>query len=290
MTEYNYALASIMDWPQPTYYARSSKMTAVLLIGNAGAGKSTLLTQLGGKKFKSGAKFREGFTKKVEEEPVTLSNGQTVMLVDVPGLFEPSEKATKDNASELTTALRLDYDFKIFFVMKADNRGPSDSDMVMMSKINESIKTVHGSRVSFRVIVNQIMSDDVHEIYQENLAKDNFKSFFASLDIEEFSFDIKIDSVMLLRFSPNDVSCGGFREKMEQEVSQHSQAWILLEKPLEFSNDDLKLYQKALLALASPLILAGGLIAGTVGGTGWLLYQAGKATHRGLKKAFATKE
>ncbi|KAG0088030.1 hypothetical protein BGZ92_006686, partial [Podila epicladia] len=54
-------------------------------------------------------KVREGFTKKVEEEPVVLSNGQNVTLVNVPSLFEPSEKATADNALELTSALPLDY-------------------------------------------------------------------------------------------------------------------------------------------------------------------------------------
>ncbi|KAF9382709.1 hypothetical protein CPB97_006992 [Podila verticillata] len=228
-----------------------TRMTAILLFGNAGAGKSTLLTQLGGTKFKSGATFRTGFTKKVEQERVTLSSGQTVILIDVPGLFEPSEKATQNNALELNLALRLEYEFKFFFIMKADNRGPSDAEMVMMSKVNECIKTSYGSRVSFRVIVNQIMSDEVNKIYEDNVAKDNCKSLFQDLNIPGFSFDIKIDSVMLLRYSPEDVSCGGFKAKMEEEVYQHSEQQIRVTKLLEISNADLTFFQKAILAFMS---------------------------------------
>ncbi|KAF8925966.1 hypothetical protein BGZ52_006233, partial [Haplosporangium bisporale] len=226
----------------------SVSMTAILLFGNAGAGKSTLLNQLGGTKFKSGATFRTGYTKKVEEERITLSNGQTVMLVDVPGLFEPSEKATQNNALELNVALRLDYEFKFFFIMKADNRGPSDAELVMMSKVNECIKTSYGSRVSFRVIVNQIMNDEVNKIYEDHVAKDNCKSLFQDLNIPGFSFDIKIDSVILLRYSPEDVSCGGFKAKMEEEVYQHSEELIRVTKSLQFSNADLTFFQKAIQA------------------------------------------
>ncbi|KAG0324736.1 hypothetical protein BG000_002093 [Podila horticola] len=261
------------------YMDSPPKMTAILLFGNAGAGKSTLLTQLGGTKFKAGTKFRAGYTKTIDQERVTLSNGQTVMLIDVPGLFEPSEAATKDNALELNAALKLDYEFKIFFVMKASNRGPDDAEMVMMSKINECIKTVAGSRVSFRLIVNQIMDDEVNKMYEDNMAKDKCRSFFKTLDIEGFSFDIKIDSVMLLRYSPEDIDCGGFREMMEEEVYQHSPVIIRIEKPLVFSNNDLKIYQVSFAAFVSKMYNAGGLVAGVVGGASWLLHHASNAAH-----------
>ncbi|KAI9241258.1 MAG: hypothetical protein BYD32DRAFT_484265 [Podila humilis] len=240
------------------------RMTAILLFGNAGAGKSTLLNQLGGTKFKSGATFRKGYTKEVEEEQVTLSNGQTVMLVDVPGLFEPNEDNTKNNALQLNAALKLDYDFKLFFIMKADNRGPSDAEM--------------------------IMSDDVSKIYEDYVAKDNCKSLFEGLDIPGFSFDIKVDSVMLLRYSPEDVSCGGFKAKMEKEVYQHSQEHIHMEKPLEFTNNDLKLYQMEFWELFKKLTRTKGVIAGVAGGAGLLLYHAGKATHKNLTKIFEKEE
>ncbi|KAG0330776.1 hypothetical protein BG000_011463 [Podila horticola] len=240
---------------------KARKMTAVLLFGNAGAGKSNLLTQLGGTKFKSGATFRRGCTKKVEQEQVTLSNGQKVMLVDEPGLFEPSEAATQNNATELNAALKLDYEFKIFLVMKAENRGPWDAELVMMSKINEFVKTAH--------------------------AKDNFKSFFDSLDIKGFLFDIKIDGVMLLRYSSEDISCGGFKEKMEEEVHQHSQTTIHLEERLAFSNSDVRLFELSFKAFAAKMFTVGGPLVGVVDVLGWWLYHGSKATREHLKKAFA---
>lgn len=84
--------------------------------------------------------------------------------------------------------------------MKASNRGPDDKELAMMARINESIKQMSGCRVSFQVIVSQIMSQEVHAIYEEGVAKDNCRSLFASFDIPEFSCDIKIDGVMLLTY------------------------------------------------------------------------------------------
>ncbi|KAG0029640.1 hypothetical protein BGZ81_003567 [Podila clonocystis] len=256
-----------------------TKHSAVLLLGNAGAGKSSLLTQLGGTIFKSGAAFRTGFTKDIYEEWVML-NGTPVCLIDVPGLFESSEKETQFNAQKLTLALSRDYEYKLYFVMKADNRGPPDAEMVMMSKINESIKQVNGCRVSFRVIVNQIMSPEVYDMYDEGLAKDNFQSLFATLDIPGFSFDIKIDGVMLLEYDEEGLRNKKFSERVTQDVSEHCQSAIQVHKGIKVSNKELKAYQKAILALASPLILAGGAVAST----GMLLVKAGKKAQKSLRR------
>lgn len=134
------------------------------------------------------------------------------------------------------------------------------------------------------------MSDDVSKIYEDYVAKDNCKSLFEGLDIPGFSFDIKVDSVMLLRYSPEDVSCGGFKAKMEKEVYQHSQEHIHMEKPLEFTNNDLKLYQMEFWELFKKLTRTKGVIAGVAGGAGLLLYHAGKATHKNLTKIFEKEE
>ncbi|KAF8986331.1 hypothetical protein BGZ52_009093 [Haplosporangium bisporale] len=96
---------------------------ALLLLGNASAGKSTLLAQLGGK-FDSGAKFRRGFTKDISEELVKVQ-GENVRLIDVPGLFEPSNKETQPNAQKLNEALSLGYSYQIYFVLKAGNVDPT---------------------------------------------------------------------------------------------------------------------------------------------------------------------
>ncbi|KAG0282416.1 hypothetical protein BGZ96_000494 [Linnemannia gamsii] len=283
-----------MDSPPKYYNEFESKTVAVMFIGNAGAGKSTLLSQIGGT-FKSGAKFRQGFTQDITEEWVEL-NGEEILLVDVPGLFEPDNKRTKRNAELLSEALKKGYDYKLYFVLKASNRGPDDADMVMMSRINECIQQANGAKVSFRVIINQIQDDEVEKMYRTEVAEDNFKSLFESLDIENFSFDINIDSVTLVRFNEQAVKNRDadqykiLRDTISSEVREQKKARVSLVKDIELTNEDLKLYQKALLALASPLIVAGGLVVGVVGGTGWALYKTARLAHRGMQKAFSSEE
>lgn len=245
-----------------------SKHTAVMLLGNAGSGKSTLLTQLGGTVFPSGVQFRKGYTKDIYEEWIIL-NGEPVCLIDVPGLYEPSETETKFNAQKLNLALSRDYEYKLFFVLKASNRGPDDGEIVMMSKISESIKQVNGCRVSFRVIVNQIMDQRVYDMYQDHLAKDNFVSFFGALDIPGFSFNIKIDGVILLRFDEEGVTNNKFRKQFARDVDLHRPSAIHIHKEIKASNKELTVYQKALEALSL------------------LLYNAGKEVHEFFSRLFS---
>lgn len=162
-------------------------------------------------------------------------------------------------------------------------------EMVIISKINYCIKQTNGARV--RVTMNQIMSQEVYDMLQHELANDKFQSLFGALDIPRFSFNIKIDGVTLLPYNIEALNKGGFADVVAQDVNQHEQCVISMDQDLKFSNKHLKLYQAALLAIASPLIVAEGLVVGVVGRTGWLLYQTGKATHhRGMKRVFAAEE
>ncbi|KAG0315732.1 hypothetical protein BG000_005093, partial [Podila horticola] len=279
----------------------SPKQAAVLLLGNSGAGKSTLLTQLGAKTFASGVQFRKGYTKEVHQEEIVLK-GQRVILIDAPGLYEPLEKETQNNAKKLTEALKKGYDYKLYFVMLASNRGPDDKEMVMMSRINDCIKKADGSRVSFRVIVNQIPDQKVYDMYQESLADDNCESLFASMDIEGFSFDIKIDNVMLLMFDKEEVSKCGFEERIAADVYQHTPTAITT-TALKASNDDITLFEAAVMSsyVGLPVAVLGGVSAGLAGTGGavaaviatgggaaviaagagaWLLYKSVKKAQR----------
>ncbi|KAF9352752.1 hypothetical protein BGX26_009465 [Mortierella sp. AD094] len=195
------------------------RKVAVIFIGNAGAGKSTLLCQIGGD-FKSGAMFRSGYTKDVAEKVVKLGD-ENVVLIDVPGLFEPSDKNTQENAKKLTHALKKGYDYKIFFVMKAGNNGAGDADVRMMAEVDKCVRQVDGSKVMFRVFINQIMEQRVHDMYQEKVAKDNFQGFFSSLDDNEPKIDINIDRVILLPFSEDDIRHGRLKETIAREVESH---------------------------------------------------------------------
>lgn len=189
--------------------------TAVVVIGTPGSGKTTLLTQISSSTLVSTG-FRNGFTNKAREEMITL-NGKRILLIDVPGLHEPSEKGTQQNTKRLTDALSKSYDYYLYFIMKAENRGPTDVEMVMMSKINDCIKQTNGSRVSFRVIVNHIMSQELYDLYQEHMVNDNCKSLLKSLEIPGCSFNIKIDSVSLVRFEETNMN-SPFRDILIQDI------------------------------------------------------------------------
>ncbi|KAF9382712.1 hypothetical protein CPB97_006995 [Podila verticillata] len=296
----------------PPYSEPSSRLrkTAVLLIGNSGTGKSTLLSQLSSKNFVSGTSLRTGVTKDVREEEIQIG-GQSLVLIDVPGLYEPDESETQHNANELTKALsKKGYDYKLYFVMKADNRGPLNSDLVMMSKVNQCIKQVDGSRVSFRIIVNQITDQEVYDLYEQRLANDNFATLFKSLKIPGYSFDIKIDRVMLLRFSKEAVRKRRFKDVIAADVFEHSQTAINVEA-LKVSNEDLSLFEAAVrvswvgvpVAVAgrvATVVMGGGVAAGAavngglavsaIGGLAWLLYKGGKWAYRNFQKARAKED
>jgi len=167
-------------------------------------------------------------------------------LIDVPGLFEPSNIETQFNSQKLNEALTLGMDYRIYFVLKAGNRGPDDPEMVMMSKISECVRNADGSQMSFGVIVNQIPSSEVEAMYKK-LAKDNFRSMFASLNIPEFTFDIKIHSAIMLSFDELGLEQNTFRDKLTEEILKHPAAAIRLENQISFCNNDLKHYQTALL-------------------------------------------
>ncbi|KAF9352756.1 hypothetical protein BGX26_009469 [Mortierella sp. AD094] len=222
---------------------------AVIFFGNAGAGKSTLLSQIGGR-FQSGVKFREGYTKDVYEDWVKI-NGKDVLLMDVPGLFEPNDEQTQYNASKLTEALNKGYHYKLYFVLKASNRGPDDAEMVMMAKVNEHVKQANGAKVSFRVIINQIPDQSVYNMYQEYVARDNFKSLFKNLNVQDLSFDIKIDNVTLVWFNTTEVQSNMLRNKIAEEVEAHHASPLSRFKKFVVSNVDLATFAKAVLALAA---------------------------------------
>ncbi|KAF8986327.1 hypothetical protein BGZ52_009089, partial [Haplosporangium bisporale] len=233
----------IPDNPQDLLPSEDATGTPVLvLLGNAGAGKSTLLTQLGGK-FESGAVFRKGFTKDVTHNTVVIKK-QQVLLIDVPGLFEPNDKETRFNAEKINSALSLGFNYRLYFVLKADNRGPDDKEMVMMSRISECVRKADRSQMSFGVIVNQIPSDEVGAMYKK-LAEDKFRFMFDELSIPGFAFDIKIDSVIMLPFDELALGQLGFQDNLADliDIRPASASAVWLAKDISFCNNDLKLYR-----------------------------------------------
>ncbi|KAI9241266.1 MAG: hypothetical protein BYD32DRAFT_77366 [Podila humilis] len=177
---------------------------------------------------------------------VTLvqARDQQVRLIDVPGLFEPNDKETRFNAEKINSALSLGFNYRLYFVLKADNRGPDDKEMVMMSRISECVRKSDGSQMSFGVIVNQIPSEEVGDMYND-LAKDNFRSMFDGLSIPGFTFDINIDSVIMLPFDELGLGQLEFQDKLADQIDIRpaSASVVKRVKDISFCNNDLKLYQ-----------------------------------------------
>ncbi|KAG0269896.1 hypothetical protein BGZ95_001862 [Linnemannia exigua] len=253
-------------------YNEKQPVTAVMFIGNIGAGKSTLLSQIGGR-FASGVKFRQGYTKEILEHPVVLGTDPPVpaLLIDIPGLFEPNEQGTKGNCEALTRALRKNYNFKLVFVLKADNRGPSDQDLVLMSKVNSSVREANAmSKVDFQVIVNQIMDTEIYDMYQKEIAHDNFRSFFAKLKIENFSFDIHIKNVRLFMYNKDKITSEGFAYEILKLLTEQTAIRVSLLKDISVTNEELTIFE---IARAHAGSFAAG-VATTLGVVAWIASHA----------------
>ncbi|KAF9114076.1 hypothetical protein BGX27_000207 [Mortierella sp. AM989] len=201
-----------IETPVPT----EARKTAVVFIGNAGAGKSTLLTQIGGN-FESGAKFRNGFTKDVTVTQVTLDE-EEVVLIDVPGLSDPNPRNNQSNAEKLTEALTRNYNYKLFFVLKANNSGLEDADIQMMATVNACVRDVDDSKVTFGVFINQILERRVYDMYEKLAVQGNLQEFLSSLRVNRSAINIKIDKVTLLWFTEHGIKDNVLKEEITKQV------------------------------------------------------------------------
>ncbi|KAG9068609.1 hypothetical protein KI688_010885 [Linnemannia hyalina] len=251
-------------------------------------GKSALLNQLGGD-FKSGFSERHGVTASIDEKRVVLG-GERVVLMDVPGLIEPSGEATDRNAKLLVEALSRGYNYKLIFVVQASNRTMTTDDMTLISEVNKCLVDAGmlqghdgGSgrgevglydfsneryepppprpKISFRIIVNAVSGQKMHNSY-EWLVQDKFQSFFADNDTKETPFDIQVDDVLLLPADDDAIEKGGFKEELTRFVTKQKAVPVSIEAKINVS-DDLK--TKIKLGAARSQGWMEGAVAGAVG-------------------------
>jgi small GTP-binding protein len=215
----------------------SSEMppTAVIFIGNIGAGKSTLLTQLGGN-FHSDVGFMEGVTKEVSEQTVLL-DGEPLILMDTPGLHEISKEATKANAEKLTRALEKGYEYKLFIVLAAHNRGLQLRDLALISAVNKSVRQANGANVEFGIIVNQIEGDAVYNMYAKDFSK-KLQRLRGVPILKKYGLDIQVGSVTLVRFEEEDVLAERVRDALIQPIKDQVPTKICLSRPILTQKDD----------------------------------------------------
>ncbi|KAF9579900.1 hypothetical protein BGW38_003656, partial [Lunasporangiospora selenospora] len=289
--------------PPPAYTCNAqSNKVALMFIGNSGAGKSTLLSQLGGD-FEAGVAFMEGLTTEVGEQVVTL-DGSEVILIDVPGIFEFEDERTRLNAIKLTEALKRGYSYKLYFILSATNRGPSSAELLMMSKVNDCVRQVGDAKITFRVIVNHVQNNQVFDLYDKNIAQDNFQTLFGKLNMKGYSFDITISSVILLAFDEEAIKRKALKDTILSDIKLHEEAQVTLIKDITVTNSDLTAFDAAIIALMSPFLLVGGvaglaiglvigtvtLASGAVGGTGYGIYKGTTYVTKGIKKLLKSKK
>ncbi|KAF9365425.1 hypothetical protein BGX34_010052 [Mortierella sp. NVP85] len=209
--------------------------TAVIFIGNIGAGKSTLLTQLGGN-FHSDVGFMEGVTKEVSEQTVLL-DGERLILMDTPGLHEISKEATMANAEKLTRALEKGYEYKLFIVLAAHNRGLQPRDLALISAVNKSVRQADGANVEFGIIVNQIEGDAVYNMYAKDFSK-KLQRLRGVPILKKYGLDIQVGSVTLVRFEKEDVLAERVRDALVQPIKDQVPIKICLSGPIVTQKDD----------------------------------------------------
>ncbi|KAG0237136.1 hypothetical protein BGW42_001712 [Actinomortierella wolfii] len=170
----------------------------------------------------------------------------SAILIDVPGLFEPDERETEANFKELSKALKLDYMFKLVFVLRADSRGPSDKDLILMSRVNSCVRNADAeAKVEFQVIINQITSTEMYDMYQKELAFDNFESFFSTLHIKDYSFDISIRKVLLFMHDKEKLNNKGFATDILNMLANHIAIRVSLVKDVSVTNEELTAFEIA---------------------------------------------
>ncbi|KAF9584442.1 hypothetical protein BGW38_006436 [Lunasporangiospora selenospora] len=226
------------------------RKVAVMFIGNKGVGKSTLLSQLGGN-FKSGFSFMEGITKDASEQEVNIG-GQPTILIDVPGLYDTTEKGTRINSKKLTEALNLGYHYKLFFVLAGNSRGISDEDLVLMFRVNEAISDAMGSKVEFWLIVNRIHGEKELQEYERHLTPESFQKdlFQIATAFGTHPVDIRIRGIVLLRYDEKAVENRGFYHRLLPCVMAQIPVRLKV-KQISASVGDISLIKKIVITLSS---------------------------------------
>jgi len=219
---------------------------AIFLCGNTGAGKSTLANVLGGQ-FEAGFAVGEGLTKHASYCHVNIDN-DSVLLIDAPGLYEASEANTQRNASEIQKALGYDVPYKIAFVV-ADKSGRwSAEDVSMIDKVVNVVSPPRNEKMEYVLIINKILPND-WDHYMDN----NKSSLILSKLHDALRTGVMFNQLLFCPYVRNPVVDSMLKEKLMNVFRMTIQRPIVVTRDLEVSNNDLKLYEKILLGVFSPV-------------------------------------
>ncbi|KAI8360185.1 hypothetical protein B0O80DRAFT_438636 [Mortierella sp. GBAus27b] len=122
-----------------------------------------------------------------------------------------------------------------------------------MSTVNKCIRRSNGARVEFRVILNQIQDDKVYKMYQDQIAKDNFRKLFSSSKLRQFKFDIHIRSVMLVRFDEAAVADQLLKDDLVKEIEAQAESPIKVERDIKVEKNELEILSSMVLSIFADL-------------------------------------
>ncbi|KAK3809397.1 MAG: hypothetical protein J3Q66DRAFT_416347 [Benniella sp.] len=220
---------------------------AIFLCGNAGVGKSTLSNALGAN-FEAGFAFGEGLTKDVSFCVINI-NGDLVLAIDAPGMYEASKERTHQNAKEIQKALGVSLPYKIAFVVASNGGRWLSQDVAIIDKVVESVKASNDSPIEYILIINQIQKDHL-EYYMH----DPTRKMMVDKLIDATQARPKFSAIACCPHVPDPSHNEMLKTKLLDALMMKEPYKIKVVKDIEADPDDLKVYQKALLILFSPVV------------------------------------
>jgi hypothetical protein len=162
------------------------------------------------------------------------------LLIDIPGLYEPDNRATKLNGAKLMRALSRGYNYKLFFVLSDNNRGPSSEDLALMSKVSYCVRQVSGAKVTVDLIINQIRDEVNFEFWKYLI---DSKELEKKLSIPELDgLNINYSNTTFLMFDRGAIAKNEYEEVLCGTIEAQHPNQIHVVREIVTDNQDYKFF------------------------------------------------
>ena len=218
----------------------------VFVIGNPGVGKSAICNTFGSN-FRSGISIGKGLTATMQLCEVTINNSKCI-IVDAPGLYEPSIVRTRLNAKEIKEGLsQPGAQYKIIFVLTLESGRAKAQDMSMMKAV---MKAIDVDEDQVAVVINKVHEDEMIELkkpggleclttyFIEGGIKFNTNCMvlieFMNMKLEASKLNTKYHmETLLLKLVAKQIKVTGDIELTEDEIAKMQQTMDNLERQIK---------------------------------------------------------